>query len=53
MCVLSYVRINRMEVSQYVNLEPYRAKPHPGLPSLPNPEEYLAVVEAALKCGGV
>lgn len=53
MLILSYVRINRMEVSQFVNLEPYHAKPHPGLPSLQNPEEYLAVVETALKCGVV
>ena len=40
-----------MEVSQFVNLEPYHANPHPGLPSLQNPEEYLSVVEIALKCG--
>ena len=50
-CVLSYVRINRMEVSQFVNLEPYHANPHPGLPSLQNSEEYLSVVQIALKCG--
>ena len=40
-----------MEVSHSVNLEPYQANPHPGLPSLQNSEEYLSFVETALKCG--